>query len=173
MTDHERKPESEVLPEDVISGDGVPYKTDGAAKMALSNRGLTETHKVVQVKDGWVLRLIPGAEKESRIENQTPGEKVYWVRIRPASNNVSTNARVAMPGVNGEMLQLRRGKRYAVPERFLRAMDATMHPTSRHVLGQDRMETMWVQDDDYEVMGEATWDDFKKWAADTNRGQNE
>ena len=129
------------------------------------------------VSDGWVLRPIP---KEKLVNSvPTPGkdgqeaEKVYWVRIRPASDNISKNARVAMPGVNGEMLYLRRGGKYPIPERFLNAMAGTLHPVSRHVLGQDRMEQMWVQDDQYDVQGEATWADYKKWAAETDYGRKQ
>ena len=174
MTDHEQtSQESAILPNDILSKDDVPFKTKGAASVVLSNKGLTDTHTVAQVDDGFVIRPIPASVKEGRIQKGNEDEKVLKVRIRPAQNNLTTNARIAMPGVNGEMLFLKRGRTYPVPERFLQAMDATMHPTSRHVVGQDRMDTMWIQDDDYDVVGDSSWDEYKKWAAETDRGRNE
>jgi hypothetical protein len=164
--------ESQVLPEDILSANGSVFKTKGAASMTSSNKGLTETHTVVPVEGGFVIRPIPVADKAKLIKGDEE-EKVFWTRIRHASGNVQTNARLCMPGVNGEILFLRRGERYPLPARFIGSLDSTLHPVSKHVIGQDRADTMWAQDDDYDIEGPATWDDYRTWAARTDHGKNQ
>jgi len=166
--------ESQVLPTDILSSKGVPFETKGAAGMCKANKNLGDSHKVVAVVGGgFVVRELTLSEKTDAVKAGGDDEKVYWVTIRHASGNVQTNARLCMPGVNGEMLWLKRGRRYPLPARFLTSLDATQHPTSKYVLGQDRSDTLWVQDDDYDIEREATWEDYKKWAAETDHGRND
>jgi hypothetical protein len=160
----------------ILAEDGRPFRTANAAGTYRSTRYNKDSHEIVRVEGGFALKptsVEQRAQKMKDAAGKDSEEKVFKVRIRPASDNITKNARMAMPGCNGEMLWLRRGQTYPVPERFLRSMDATLHPQSRHVVGSDRMETMWVQDDQYDILGESSWEEYRKWAAETDYGKND
>lgn len=184
--------ELDIQDTDILTMNDIPFATYESAATTLSTRELGNKYKVHQCdENNFVLRLKTLSEKKEELKDgpdeiqkidkteliksqkTETKEKVFWVIIKPAQNNTATNARYCMPGVNGEMLLLKRGNKYPLPERFLNAIDATLQTASRFALGNDRMDTFLVKTDDYQVVSEATWDDYLKWAAETNRGAND
>jgi len=102
--------------------------------------------------------------KKTALEPPAPndpndGEKFSWVLIPEKSKE--TDLDYVPVGVNGEMLQLQRGSKIILPERFLKALDNAQTPVyKKDPEGGDRKITAMVQKVSYTVLSPATREEF-------------
>lgn len=94
-------------------------------------------------------------------------EPYYWVRFHSKSNPFDPDDVIL--AVNGDVLQIRRNERIPIARRFLECAD---HARYRHFTqepGKDRKVDREIHKYPYDMLGEASAQDFRTWKAKGTR----
>lgn len=145
----------------IITADGEPFPSKRAATSRLKELGLPDQQWEAQAYGGGFAIVRKLGPAEARQDAPGRSEPYKWVRFHHKSNPMDPDEVVL--GVNGEVLIVRRNERVPMPQRFLEVAD---HATYRHFTqepGRDRKVDREIHKYPYDVLGEATREDFIRW----------
>ena len=111
--------------------------------------------------------VIMADEPEEEAKPTPAGEPYYWVRFHSKSNPFDPDDVIL--AVNGDVLQIKRNERIPIARRFLECAD---HARYRHFTqepGKDRKVDREIHKYPYDLLGEATRQDFLSWKAKGTR----
>lgn len=138
---------------------GTPFKTQSAAASAITRQNLNKNiHDTIQVDGGWAI---------VQVESKIKPEKYYRVRFHAKSHPNDTED--VMLSVNGEVLNMRREKEVVIPNRFKECADHAVFPQFRQVPGKQRKVVAQIKIYNYDLIDNATEEDFRKQVAAGNR----
>ena len=98
-------------------------------------------------------------------------EKYFWVIFNPKTSEYDTEK--VLLTVNGEQLVITRGKEVPVPERYLECARHTTRPVYRQDPGKDRKIVSYVSTYSYNVVREATEEEFEQEKSKGNKIQRD
>lgn len=153
-------PEENKIPEHMIySNQGVPFKSDAAAKAAITQQGLDRNlHETRSHEDGYVIIRKPMVVKE---------EKYYRIVF---NNKQSPNDEEDVTLiVNGDPLVIKRGVEVILPERYKECADHAVYPHFEQKPNQARKEVGKISIFPYSLYGEATKEDYIKALTEGNK----
>ena len=174
----------------VLTKGGKPFKTEQAANLVRSTKGLGNSHDVVPYAEGYALqdRKIPQPQPGEQGQNlpqhertgqppkpaapvstrgdapsRPPAEKFHRVKFQNKSHaNDPDSVELAC---NGEVLQIQRGVEVVIPERFKEIADHAVEPQYRQVPGEERKVVGEVRRWPYDWYGEATREEYLQMKA--------
>jgi len=146
--------------EQIFSSQGIPFKSEAAAKKVITDRGLDANQfEPRSFEDGYVI---------VRKQIQKDPEKYYRVIFSPKSNPYDQDDVILT--VNGETLVIQRSIEVIIPARFKECAD---HATRVHWVQQNPNEPRKKRGDimtfPYSLAGEASEEEFRKQLADGNK----
>lgn len=142
-----------------ILDDGNPFASHRQAKERMSAMRLPADKWEVQSYGGGFTIVRKVGVEQARATGDAEAYK--WVKFHPKSDPMAPDDVVL--AVNGEVLQIRRNERIPIAARFLEAAD---HATYKHYTqqpGQNRKVDAVIRKYPYDVLGDATRDDFVRW----------
>jgi hypothetical protein len=98
-------------------------------------------------------------------------ETYHWVKFHPRSSP-NDEIRVKLT-VNGECLLIQRGAKVPLPRRFMECADHTTHEEYSQELGEQRKVVTEVTTFPYELIGNATREEFERFKAEGTRQTKE
>lgn len=142
----------------VFSNQGIPFKTEAAARAAMTNKDLShEEYKVQSYEDGYIL-----VKKDPK-----PKEKYYRVQFNMKSN--PNDEEDVTLGVNGELLVIQRGVQVIIPGRFKECADHATYPHFTQKPNESRKQVGTVMIFPYSTLGEATESEYRKQLREGNK----
>lgn len=153
----------------IVLDDGEPFVSKKAATARLKDMLMPAgAWEVDQYGNGFaIMRKVEPVAEEAEEALEQPvaaapvAEPYKWVRFHSKSNPMDPDEVIL--AVNGEVLQIRRNERIPVAQRFLECAD---HARYRHFTqepGKDRKVDREIHKYPFDILGEATRDDFVRW----------
>jgi len=148
----------------ILTANGQPFKTREIAQASISRKGLDKnTHDPVPLEDGgWGIAVVPP---------KVGKEKYFRVRFHPKGHPNDPDDVCLI--VNGETLNIQREAEIIIPGRFKECADNARYPVHKEVPGRDRKVTHWIRTFNYDLIGEATEQEFKKMFNEGNKRTRE
>lgn len=138
-------------PEQIFSNQGVPFKSEQAARAAMTREGVdSEKYHVRSHGEGYVIQKKP--EKTE--------DKYYRVMFAHKSSPHDEDDVTLI--VNGEVLVIQRGVETIIPGRFKECADHATYPQFTQKPNQARKVVGTVMVFPYSLMGEATEAEYRK-----------
>jgi hypothetical protein len=100
------------------------------------------------------------SKTKEKVAPKKKKEKCYRLFIHEKQNDQDLD--YVPVGVNGEVLQITRGTEVVIPERFKEVLEHAKYPVYRVKPGQTRKVTSWVRKVPFDVLGEATYEEYEK-----------
>jgi len=161
-------PEENKSPEQtmILSTAGTPFSSEATARSSMAQRGLSQdlyriiSHKEGNV-DGYAIFLKP----------EVPKEKYYRVQFNEKATPWDTDDVIL--AVNGEILQIQRGVKVIIPERFKVCADHATYPHFTQMPNAPRKEVGQIKTYPYSEFGEVTELEYKKMLSAGNKKAKE
>lgn len=100
-------------------------------------------------------------EEAERIDPEGQGYKGYWEVVFSPRGSKNDPEDVTL-AVNGQCLQMERGKKVIMPGPFLECADHALYPVYKQLPGFDRKITGWVKHFPYTVIRKATKAEYEE-----------
>jgi hypothetical protein len=151
-----------------------PFATEQSAAMSMSKQGIEpDEYQIIEVEGGFAVCLseIGGAPDEEADEapKEPKAEKFFWAEFNPASDKREPEQVKIV--VNGTTIQIPRGVRCPIPERYLEAARNTRIPIYKHVKGQGRVYDRDMQRFTFSTFGEATKEEYDQYIREMRNRQ--
>lgn len=153
--------------QDVILNADKPFATQKEARARFDELELDASDwKVTKFADGFA--IVRADETEPILPSApTQREPVKKVRFHNKSNPMDPDTVVL--AVNGDSLQIQRNVVVPVPQRFLEVADHAVYKHYSLQPGQERKVDRVIQKFPYDVLGESSWDEFRRWKRDGDK----
>jgi len=156
-------PEETESPEQIFSGQGIPFKSEQKARAAITQKGLNPDDYVVRShEDGYI--IVPKPKQD------TP-EKYYRVTFNHKSSPNDEDDVTLI--VNGEPLVIQRGVETIIPGRYKECADNATYPVFRQRPNESRKQIGTVMVFPYSLMGEASEHEYRKLLKEGNKKTKE
>jgi len=147
----------------ILTSADEPFKTKQAAVLTMSNKKLVDCEVVSLEGGGFGIKKKPVPKP--------PKEKFYRVKFNAKSSPNDTDDVIL--SVNGATLIAQREREIVISERYKEDADHATYPQTRQIPGKNRKTISWIKTYPYEVIGEATQEEFldvkKKGTKQTKR----
>jgi len=160
-------PEDIQNPEQIIlSTTGTPFSSEATARSSMAQKRLNQNlYRIVSHRqgniDGYAIVLKP----------EVPKEKYYLVQFNEKATPWDTDDVIL--AVNGEILQIQRGVKVIIPERFKVCADHATYPHFTQMPNEPRKEVGTIKTYPYSEYGEVTEMEYKKMLAEGNKKAKE
>ena len=156
-------PEETESPEQIFSNQGVPFKSEAAARAAISHKNLdADLYMVQSFEDGYI--IVPKPKQDTK-------EKYFRVVFNhKASPNDEDDVTLI---VNGETLVLQRGVETIIPGKYKECADHATYPVFRQRPNEARKQIGTVMVFPYSLKGEATEQEYRELLMEGNKKTKE
>lgn len=177
---------------EIVSNEGVPFKTTKAGKAAMVGKGLDPMqYTVVQKGDGYIITTVEDALKMAQdttkpttgpVEVKATAPSVEpvtdhgypckgWSRVRFHAKGHDTDPNDVILSVNGDTLVLMRNKIVIIPNSFRECADHATYEKFEVQPGQERKVSAVIQKYPYDYLGIATEAEYRTMRDAGNKTQ--